>query len=125
MIFAYGEVTTQRAVVDLTERLTGERCPLKAVTTRQVVAAIQTAELDLWPQVVLEYAYSSWARGDNDPRWAAFLGYQDVKALYPDIKVQTLEQTISDALAYPGTNPGFVSEEICVQISQVLDKWAK
>lgn len=125
MVFAYGEVTTQRAVVDMVERLSGEKCPYRAVTSEQVAAAVRSGELDLWPQVILEYVYSSWARGDNDPQWAAFLGYLDAKALYPDLVAHTLEQSVSDALANPGSNPGFGSEQMCGQISQVLDKWAE
>lgn len=122
MVFAYGEVTTQRAVVDMVERLSGEECPYMAVTSKQVAAAVRSGELDLWPKVILEYVYSSWARGDNDPRWAAFLGYLDAKALYLDLEARTLEQSVSDALADPRPNPGFGSEQMCRQISQVLDK---
>lgn len=125
IVFAYGEVTTQRAAVDMVERFSGEKCPYRAVTSEQVSAAVRSGELDLWPQVILEYVYSSWARGDNDPRWAAFLGYMDAKALYPDLEARTLEQSVSDALANPGPNPGFGGEQMCGQISQVLDKWAE
>ena len=122
MVFAYGEVTTQRAVVDMVERLSGEECPFKAVRSEQVAAAIRSGELDLWPQVILEYVYSTWARGDNDPQWAEFMGYLDAKSLYPDLEVHTMERSISDALAHPGTNPGFGKEQMCAQISQALEK---
>lgn len=126
MVFAYGEVTTQRAAVDLVERLSGEKCcPYKAVTSGQVSAAARSGELDLWSQVVLEYVHSSWARGDNDPQGAAFLGYLDAKSLYPDLEAHTLESSIRDALEHPGPNLGFGTGQLCTQISQVLDKWAE
>lgn len=124
MVFAYGEVTTQRAAVDMIERLSGEKCPFKPVTSEQVAAAVRSGGLDLWAQVILEYVYSSWARGDNDPQWAALLGYLDAKSLYPDLEAHTLEQSIRDALAYPEPNPGFGTEQMCAQISQALDKQA-
>ncbi|KAG6356699.1 hypothetical protein INS49_014573 [Diaporthe citri] len=101
MVFAYGEVTTQRAALDTVERLSREKCPFKAVTYEQVAATVRSGGLDLWSQVILEYVYSSWARGDNDPRWAEFLGYLDAKSLYPDLEAHTLEQSIRDALAHP------------------------
>lgn len=125
MVFAYGEVTTQRAAVDMVERLSGEKCPFKAVTSEQVSAAARSGELDLWSQVILEYVYSSWARGDNDPQGAAFLGYLDAKSLYPDLEAHTLEASIRDALAHPEPSPGFGTEPLCTEISKVLDKWAE
>lgn len=125
MVFAYGEVTTQRAAVDMVERLSGEKCPFKAVRSEQVKAVARGGGLGLWPQVILEYVYSSWARGDNDPQWAEFLGYLDAKALYPDLEARSLEDSIRDALVHSGPNAGLGSEQMCAQISQALDKRAE
>ncbi|KAK2610051.1 hypothetical protein N8I77_003510 [Diaporthe amygdali] len=124
MVFAYGEITTQRAAVDMVERLSGEKCQVQVVKSERVTAAVKSGELDLWCQVILEYVHSAWSRGDNDPQWAGFLGYLDAKLLYPDLEARTLEHSISDVLAHPEPNSGYGCEEMCAQISKALDNWA-
>ncbi|KAJ0120912.1 hypothetical protein J7T55_015650 [Diaporthe amygdali] len=124
MVFAYGEITTQKTAVDMVERPSGEKCQVQVVNSEQVTAAVKSGELDLWCQVILEYVHSAWSRGDNDPQWAGFLGYLDAKLLYPDLEAHTLEHSISDALAHPEPNSGYGCEEMCAQISKALDNWA-
>ncbi|KAH8706377.1 hypothetical protein BGZ61DRAFT_493287 [Ilyonectria robusta] len=99
LVFAYGEITNQKDV------------------------AVERHELELWPQVILEYAYNAWARGDNFPEKAKFLGYLDAKDLWPDLKAQTLEATIKEALANPQPNPGFGNDEKCASIAEALRNW--
>ncbi|KAJ3542976.1 hypothetical protein NM208_g3809 [Fusarium decemcellulare] len=123
MVFAYGEVATQDSIVQLVESLSGEKVPLTKVTSVQVEKTVRSRELDLWPQVILEYAYSAWARGDNDPQKADYLGYLDAKELYPDIQVKNIEDTIQQALTDGGVNPGFGNEEKCASIASALAKW--
>lgn len=123
LVFAYGEITNQRDVVQLVERLSGEKADIMAVTSEQVQKAVESHELELWPQVILEYAYNAWARGDNCPEKAKFLGYLDAKDLWPDLKAQTLEATIKEALAYPQPNPGFGNDEKCASIAEALGNW--
>lgn len=93
------------------------------VTSEQVQKAVERHELELWPQVILEYAYNAWAREDNCPEKAKFLGYLDAKDLWPDLKAQTLEATIKEALANPQPNPGFGNDEKCASIAEALRNW--
>ncbi|KAH6983239.1 hypothetical protein BKA56DRAFT_631598 [Ilyonectria sp. MPI-CAGE-AT-0026] len=123
LVFAYGEITNQKDVVQLVERLSGEKAEIMAVTSEQVQKAVESHELELWPQVILEYAYNAWARGDNCPEKAKFLGYLDAKDLWPDLKAQTLEATIKEALANPQPNPGFGNDEKCASIAKALRNW--
>lgn len=123
LVFAYGEITNQRDVVQLVERLSGEKADIIAVTSEQVQKAVESHELELWPQVILEYAYNAWARGDNCPEKAKFLGYLDAKDLWPDLKAQTLEAAIKEALVHPQPNPGFGNDEKCASIAESLRNW--
>lgn len=45
-----------------------------------------------------QYKYTLGIRGDNTPEHAKYLGYLDVKELYPDVVVTALEDYIRDSL---------------------------
>ncbi|KAI8716122.1 NmrA domain-containing protein [Fusarium sp. LHS14.1] len=124
MVFAYGEVTSQSEAVQLIQRVADEGIPLVKVNYQQVSKAAQSGKLDLWPQVILEYVFSAWARGDNQPAQANFLGYLDAKDLYPDLQAVSLEETVVEALKNGGVNPGFGSSEFCESIKAELLSWA-
>lgn len=124
MVFAYGEVSSQSEAVQLVQRVVDERVPLVKINYRQVSKAAQSGKLDLWPQVILEYVFSAWARGDNQPTQANFLGYMNAKDLYPDFQAVSLEETVAAALKNGGINPGFGSSEFCESIEAELLSWA-
>ncbi|EEU34610.1 uncharacterized protein NECHADRAFT_82333 [Fusarium vanettenii 77-13-4] len=92
MVFAYREVTSQSEVIQLIQRVIDEDIPL----------------------VILEYVFSAWARGDNQPAQANLLGYLNAKDLYPDFQAVSLEETVAEALKNGGVNPGFGSSEFCL-----------
>lgn len=48
--------------------------------------------------VMAEYKNVLSIRGDNTPEHARYLGYLDVKDLYPDVTPTTLETFIKEAL---------------------------
>ncbi len=41
--------------------------------------------------VGLQYRYSMYVRGDNDPKYAKYLGYLDARTLYPDFVPRSFE----------------------------------
>ncbi|KAJ4258887.1 hypothetical protein NW762_007974 [Fusarium torreyae] len=123
MVFAYGEVVTQHDIVQFIEDRSGEKVPLTKVTSEQISKAIESGNLELWPQVILEYGYNAWSRGDNDPKKTDFLGYLDAKDLYPNFQVRNIRDNIGQALQDGGVNPGFGNEEKCSQIFAELEKW--
>ncbi|RTE73284.1 hypothetical protein BHE90_012290 [Fusarium euwallaceae] len=124
MVFAYGEATSQSEAVRLIQRAADETIPLVKINYQQVSRAVQGGKLDLWPQVILEYVFSAWARGDNQPDKADFLGYLNAKDLYPDFQAISLEETVTEALKNGGVNPGFGSSEFCDRIEAELMSWA-
>ena len=48
--------------------------------------------------VGLEYRYSMYVRGDNDPAYAKYLGYLDARELYPEFVPRTFEAYAKDLL---------------------------
>lgn len=54
-----------------------------------------------------QYKYSLDIRGDNTPEHAKYLGYLDVKELYPDVESTPLETFITDAVEGGRTKPAY------------------
>lgn len=46
----------------------------------------------------LEYKYSMYVRGDNDPVYAKYLGYLDASELYPDFVPRSFEAYAKELL---------------------------
>lgn len=111
MVFAYGEVTTQNDVVRFVEDVSDEKVPLSKATSKQVAKAVKSRELELWPQVILEYGYSTWSRGDNDPQKTHLLGYLDAKDLYPKFQPRNIRDNIRQVIHNSGINPGLVMKK--------------
>ncbi|KAI5925127.1 NAD(P)-binding protein [Camillea tinctor] len=112
-VLAYGEVWCQNDVFDAIERIAGEPVPREHVSAEDLQRDIDEAQATFaGGQVVLlesvegkpamlkygmaQYKHTQGIRGDNTPEHAKYLGYLDVKELYPDVKVTTLESCIRD-----------------------------
>lgn len=52
----------------------------------------------LFSKVINQYYYSWGVRGDNQPESAKYLGYLDIKELYPDVSGRTMESFFQDVL---------------------------
>jgi hypothetical protein len=46
----------------------------------------------------LEYRYSMYVRGDNDPAYAKYLGYLDARELYPEFVPRRFEAYAKELL---------------------------
>lgn len=120
-VFAYGEVTTQNAVWAAVEAHAGAALPREPLTKAALEAemaalrskhAAEPADVPTLLQLgVAEYQYNRGIRGDNTPEHAAYLGYLDAKALYPDLEctsvsgfVRDLATGARDAKVYVGRN---------------------
>lgn len=130
-VFAYGEVTTQNAVWAAVEAQADadaaavSRETVSAADLEAKIAALRTAHAanpadvpTLLQLGATEYQYSRGVRGDNTPEHAAYLGYLDAKALYPDLEctsvsdfVRALHDGVRDAKVYVGRNLFATSKE--------------
>ncbi|VUC34799.1 unnamed protein product [Clonostachys rosea] len=109
MVFAYSETLTQIQVYQTLERLSQEKLEYNYITKEALENRISLARdalnrasaedyrarAALWNA---EYGYSWGVRGDNAPERARFLGYLDVKDLYPDAEWISFETYISELL---------------------------
>jgi hypothetical protein len=103
-VFAYGEVATQNVVYKTVERWTAEKVERKYMSKEDAEAIVKKADdgiaanpedVGSWIQKqVTEYKASWGIRGDNTPEHAAYLGYLDAKALYPDFKATTIDEFV-------------------------------
>ncbi|KAJ7982950.1 hypothetical protein DFH06DRAFT_1081071 [Mycena polygramma] len=94
-VIAYGEVLSENEILETMEALSGEKVERKHVSfetiaARAALAATVKADPDNHPAKRLllreDYEYSKYVRGDNTPAHAAYLGYLNAKALYPDFQ---------------------------------------
>ena len=60
------------------------------------------AKTQIWSQ---QYRISWGIRGDNVPEYAKYLGYLDVKELYPDMKWTPFETFVTELLDGKGVRP--------------------
>lgn len=109
LVFAYGEVTTQNAIVEIVEKHSGETIPRKHVSLEEAENIIKTAGealaanpadmQQLIAKHVTEYKISWAIRGDNAPERAEYLGYLDARELYPDIKPKSMDEFVKELVA--------------------------
>ncbi|RGP77126.1 isoflavone reductase family [Fusarium longipes] len=105
-VLAYGEVATQSAVLEEVKAAVGKEEPrdsLSSVELESRVASLKSSivshpdDVELFVQFSMyQYAYTNYVRGDNTPEHAKYLGYLDVKTLYPDVKCKSLRDFIKE-----------------------------
>ncbi|KAF7367929.1 Glycoside hydrolase [Mycena sanguinolenta] len=94
-VAAYGDVLSQNEIFSVMEEVSGEKIvERKHISADEIVserfeaAAKAKAEPDNWfaqaRQLLADYNYSKYVRGDNTPTYAKYLGYLDTRELYPD-----------------------------------------
>ncbi|KAE9368833.1 NAD(P)-binding protein [Stipitochalara longipes BDJ] len=107
-IFCYGELLSQEELFAKMEELSDENIERKYISPDQLVTLLEAAKssfsYDLsnlqqaFTFVGLEYRYSMYVRGDNDPEYAKYLGYLDARDLYPDFVPRTFEAYAKELL---------------------------
>lgn len=103
------------------EKYTGETIPRNHVSKGQAgeiikkateaIAANPADQAQMVTTAVTEYKVSYGIRGDNVPERAAYLGYLNVRELYPDLKTNSFEEFVKalvegsrKATVYAGRN---------------------
>lgn len=112
MVLIYNEMWTPNQVIDLMERLSGEKMPREYESLETLQARIQDADVKLatdpnnfglaLQKVGSQYQISWGIRGDNTPEYAKYLGYVDSKELYPDFKFRAFEEVMEEVIAGKG-----------------------
>lgn len=54
---------------------------------------------------IVQYVHSKYVRGDNQPRYAKYLGYLDARELYPDLKPVSFRESFVEVLEGRGKRP--------------------
>ncbi|KAI0786983.1 hypothetical protein C8Q75DRAFT_770263 [Abortiporus biennis] len=121
MVFAYGEVLTQKEAIATVERVTGEKVAFVEVAPEKVVK-VAGSNISFLQKAIVQYYHIAYVRGDNQPAKARFLGYLDGKELYPDLKIKPLEESVRDGLAGRGYQDGAVGNpEFWTEIAEAFD----
>jgi hypothetical protein len=107
-VFAYGEVTTQKAIWAEVEVGIGKEVTRNAISRADLEALItelrSSAAKDpsnvgkLLDLAMSQYRYSRHVRGDNAPDRAEYLGYLDGRTLYSDIKCKSMREFIREGV---------------------------
>ncbi|KAJ3544856.1 hypothetical protein NM208_g2821 [Fusarium decemcellulare] len=107
MVFGYSQVHTQNEVWETLERVSGESVPREYETKEELLKTIAEGQAaisknNLGSAVMLslgmaQYKYLLGIRGDDTPEHAKYLGYLDVKELYPDVVATPFEKYVEDS----------------------------
>ncbi|KAJ7286373.1 hypothetical protein C8J57DRAFT_1446898 [Mycena rebaudengoi] len=107
-VVTYSDVLSENEIFAILEEMSGEVIERKYVSVDEVIAsraratAAQKAEPDNFITYVMkaggDYTYSKYVRADNTPEYAAYLGYLDVRDLYPDFTPRSFRQFVGELL---------------------------
>ncbi|TDL19859.1 NAD-binding protein [Rickenella mellea] len=93
-VFVWGEEATQKDIFSIVEEAKGVKVEPTVVPISQFEEQLTTAKAQGGiPQIMNEYIYSFWVRGDNvisNAKKLEYGGALDARELYPDIKPRTL-----------------------------------
>ncbi|KAI0161942.1 isoflavone reductase family protein [Hypoxylon sp. FL1284] len=108
-VFAYTEVLTANQVADLMDQLSGEnskRNYLPADEIRNAMVSARSAleknpadQTAIFTLAINQYLDCWGLRGDNTPEYAEYLGYLDIKQLYPGITGKTMREYFQELLS--------------------------
>ncbi|TDL19872.1 NAD-binding protein [Rickenella mellea] len=95
-VFIWGEEATKRQVLDIAENVRGVKIETTSVSPAEAEKELASARAaGGFPQILTEYEYSFWVRGDNtieNAKKPEYGGALDARELYPDIKPVTLTE---------------------------------
>ncbi|TDL15978.1 NAD-P-binding protein [Rickenella mellea] len=104
-VFIWGEEATKRQVIDIAEKVRGIKIETTNVSPEEAEKELANARAaGSFSQIMTEYEYSFWVRGDNtieNAKKPEYGGALDARELYPDIKPLTLTEY---AHSYYGTS---------------------
>ncbi|OJJ62817.1 hypothetical protein ASPSYDRAFT_171979 [Aspergillus sydowii CBS 593.65] len=114
-VYTWSDVLSENEIFDLVEEVSGEKIERKYETAQQIEKRLDDAlaALSLDPNdpakriqvYVVQYMYSKYIRGDNQPRYAKYLGYLDARELYPDLKPVSFRDCFVEVLEGKGKRP--------------------
>jgi hypothetical protein len=130
-VFAYGEVATQNAVLEMVEAALEKEIPRDALSASDLKARIAELQssvardptdvkitLDL---AMSEYRHSCYVRGDNTPNHAEYLGYLDANTLYPDLNCKSLVDYIHELANGKRDHRIYVGRDVIADATQHKD----
>ncbi|BCS18471.1 aromatic alcohol reductase [Aspergillus puulaauensis] len=114
-VYTWSDVLSENEIFELVEEGSGEKIERKYETAQQIEKRLEDAlaALSLDPtdpakrmQVyIVQYVHSKYVRGDNQPRYAKYLGYLDARELYPDLKPVSFRESFVEVLEGKGKRP--------------------
>ncbi|TDL15979.1 NAD-binding protein [Rickenella mellea] len=95
-VFIWGEEVTKRQIIDIMEKARGTKIETTTVSLAEIEKKLTSARAAGGAaQIMAEYEYSFWVRGDNvieNAKKPEYGGALDARELYPDIKPRTLTE---------------------------------
>ncbi|KAJ7705455.1 isoflavone reductase family protein [Mycena rosella] len=114
-VVAYADVLCENEIFALMEEMSGEVIQRKYVPADAIIdsRARHMATLKVEPDngavrftsIMDDYMYSKYVRGDNTPAYAAYLGYLDARALYPEFRPRSFRDFFAELLEGKGVKP--------------------
>ncbi|KAF4832977.1 putative pinoresinol-lariciresinol reductase 3 [Colletotrichum tropicale] len=109
-VFAFSELWSQESIYAMMERISAEKIPRNTVTSQAVLEAVAKLEKlspafddpQFFELVQYQYWHSWGVRGDNQPHYAKYLGYELASDLYADLKPRKLEEFALEVLQGKG-----------------------
>ncbi|TDL23569.1 NAD-binding protein [Rickenella mellea] len=93
-VFIWGEEATKKQILGIAEKVRGIKIEPTIVSEAETEKQLANARVaGGFPQIMIEYEYSFWVRGDNvieNAKRPEYGGALDARELYPDIKPRRL-----------------------------------
>ncbi|KAF2236177.1 NAD(P)-binding protein [Viridothelium virens] len=103
-VVTYSDELSENEIFDIMEEVSGEKIERKYEILAKLEAASKAVDKDpgdvgsRFQMAIHQYNYSKFIRGDNTLEMAKYLGYLDVKELYPDFKPITFKEFAKELL---------------------------
>ncbi|GAB1196479.1 hypothetical protein APSETT444_005750 [Aspergillus pseudonomiae] len=108
LVYTWSDVLTENEIFDMMEEVSGEkidRTYMSAETIETAIVAL-TETLEKEPENIptrialnlFQYFFSKAIRGDNQPKYAKYLGYLDARELYPDFEPRSFRSFLKEVL---------------------------
>ncbi|KNG81811.1 isoflavone reductase family protein [Aspergillus nomiae NRRL 13137] len=107
-VYTWSDVLTENEIFDMMEELSGEKIDRTYMSAETIETAIATFKetLEKEPENIparlalnlFQYFSSKAIRGDNQPKYAKYLGYLDARELYPDFEPRSFRSFLEEVL---------------------------
>ncbi|GFF44025.1 isoflavone reductase homolog P3 [Aspergillus udagawae] len=126
-VYTCSDVLSENEIFSMIEEMSSERIERAHVSAEEIRASIERIETSLKVEpsniplrlslVPLQYNFSKFVRGDNEPVYAKYLGYLDARELYPDFKPRRFSEFLGELLQGKA-EPVYVDNGLFQQLQQ-------